>query len=115
MNNNHLNFHIDTDSFTPATDVEKAYAVKMRPASTFLKDALRRIIKNKVALISFVVILLITVSAVIIPSVWPYSYDTQLGITPGKPVDASYANLSPFEYGATEQANICMRKRTAAS
>ena len=106
MNNKHLNFHINTDSFIPATDEEKAYVVKMRPSSTFFKDALRRIIKNKVALISFVVILLITVSAVIIPSVWPYSYDTQLGITPGKPVDASYANLSPFEYGTTEQAKI---------
>ena len=29
-----------------------------------------------------------------------------LGVTPGKPVDASYNNLAPFEYGATEQEKI---------
>ncbi|MBO7319036.1 MAG: ABC transporter permease, partial [Clostridia bacterium] len=90
----------------PATDEEKAYSVQMRPSTTFLKDALKRIVKNKVALISFIIIVLITLSAVILPVIWPYSYDAQLGITPGKPVDASYANLSPFEYGATEQAKI---------
>ena len=33
---------------------------------------------------------------------WPYSYDRMLGVTPGRPVDASYNNLAPFEYGKTE-------------
>jgi oligopeptide transport system permease protein len=37
---------------------------------------------------------------------WPYSYDTMLGVTPGKTVDASYNNLSPFQYGTTEQELI---------
>lgn len=101
-----LNMHIDVDSFTPATDKEKEYIVQMRPSTTFFKDGVRRLIKNKIALLSFVIILIITLSSVIIPMVWPYSYDTQLGITPGKPVDASYSNLAPFEYGATEQLKI---------
>lgn len=101
-----VNFHIDVDSFIPATDKEKEYSLQMRPPSTFFKDGVRRLVKNKVALVSFVIIVLITLSSIIIPMFWPYSYDSQLGITPGKPVDASYANLSPFEYGATEQAKI---------
>ena len=101
-----LNMHIDVDSFTPATDKEKEYIVQMRPSTTFFKDGVRRLIKNKIALLSFVIILIITLSSVIIPMVWPYSYDSQLGITPGKPVDASYSNLAPFEYGATEELKI---------
>ena len=101
-----LNMHIDVDSFTPATDKEKEYIVQMRPSTTFFKDGVRRLIKNKIALLSFVIILIISLSSVIIPMIWPYSYDTQLGITPGKPVDASYSNLAPFEYGATEQLKI---------
>ena len=111
MKNKPLNFHIDVDSFIPATEKDKEYAVQMRPSSTFFKDALRRIIKNKVALISFVIIVLITISAIFLPMIWPYSYDNQLGITPGKPVDASYANLSPFEYGTTERARIASGER----
>ena len=101
-----LNFHIDVDSFIPATDKEKEYMVQMRPSSTFFKDGVKRLMKNKVALISLIIIVFITLSSIILPMFWPYSYDAQLGITPGKPVDASYANLSPFEYGATEQAKI---------
>lgn len=101
-----LNFHVNVDSFIPATDKEKEYMVQMRPSSTFFKDGVKRLVKNKVALVSLIIIILITLSSIIIPIFWPYSYDSQLGITPGKPVDASYANLSPFEYGATEQAKI---------
>ena len=51
-------------------------------------------------------IILIVLAAIIIPEVWPYAYDTQLGITPGKPVDASFKNLKPFEFGKTELARI---------
>lgn len=101
-----LSLHIDADSFIPATEKDKEYCVSTRHSTTFFKDGLSRLMKNKVALISLVIIVLITLSAVVIPIFWPYSYDTQLGITPGKPVDASYSNLSPFEYGATEQAKI---------
>ena len=38
--------------------------------------------------------------------IWPYSYDSMLGVTPGKPVDASYNNLAPFAYGKTEQKKL---------
>lgn len=37
---------------------------------------------------------------------WPYSYDAMLGNVPGAPMDSSYNNLAPFEYGTTEQARI---------
>ena len=106
MKDKAFTMHLNVDSFTPATDKEKEYLVQMRPSTTFFKDGINRLVKNKVALISLIIILIITLTSIFIPMFWPYSYDSQLGITPGKPVDASYANLSPFEYGATELIKI---------
>ena len=101
-----LSMHVDLNDFIPATDEEKEYLVQMRPSSTFFKDGVKRLVHNKVAFISLIVIILITIGSIVIPIFWPYSYDNQLGVQPGKPVDASYNNLGPFEYGRTEQAQI---------
>ncbi len=101
-----FNIQLDVDSFLPATSEEKEYMVQMRPSSTFLKDGIKRLLKNRVATVSLILILLITLSSIILPAVWPYSYEKQLGVSLGKPVDPSYNNLKPFEYGATEQAKI---------
>ena len=101
-----MSMHVKLDDFIPATDAEKEYMVQMRPSTTFFKDGVKRLLKNKVATISFFVVVIITLTSIFLPMFWPYAYDTQLGITPGKPVDASYANLKPFEYGTTEQARI---------
>lgn len=98
--------HIDVDSFLPATEEEKAYMVQMRPSTTFFKDGVKRLLKNKIATISFILIVLITLSCIFIPIFWPYSYDQQLGMQPGKPVDGSFNNLHPFEYSTTEQKAI---------
>ena len=94
---------LDVDSFLPATDKEKEYMVQMRPASTFFKDGVKRLLKNKVATVSFFVIVFIVLVSIFLPLFWPYSYDEQLGNTIYG-VDASYNNLAPFEYGETEQA-----------
>ena len=91
--------HVDVDAFVPATDAEKEYLVQMRPSSTFFKDGIKRLLKNKIATISLIVVILITLASIIIPMFWPYSYDSMLGVRPGKPVDSSYNNLAPFQYG----------------
>lgn len=106
MNMKKLSMHPDLDCFAPATEAEKEYMVQMRPSTTFFKDGVKRLKKNTVAMVSFFVIIIITLSSIFLPLFWPYSYDAQLGATPGKPVDASYANLGPFEYGRTEQKRI---------
>ncbi len=103
---NKLSLHVDLDRFIPATEQEKEYLVQMRPSTTFFKDGIKRLLKNKVATVSLIIIIVIALSSVIIPMFWPYSYDAQLGVAPGKPVDATFANLDPFEFGATEQAKI---------
>ena len=96
--------NINWDEFDPAEESEKAYAVPMRPSSTFFKDGLKRLLRNKVATVSLITILLITLASVLLPMVWPYGYEEQLGNQPLKRPDASYNNLAPFEYGETEQA-----------
>ena len=101
-----FSMHVDLDAFIPATDEEKAYMVQMRPSSTFFRDGVKRLLKNKVATVSLIVIIIITLSSLFIPLFWPYAFGEQLGIQPGKPVDSSYGNLAPFEYGKTEQARI---------
>ena len=101
-----FSFHVDLDSFMPASDKDKEYMVQMRPSSTFFKDGVKRLYKNKVAFVSFIVIVVIALSSIIVPMFWPYTYEDQLGVQPGKPVDSSFNNLAPFEYGKTEQARI---------
>ena len=101
-----FSLHVNLDQFNSATSEEKAYMVQMRPSTTFFKDGVKRLLKNKVATVSFFIIVFITLTSIILPVFWPYSYEQQLGVLPGKPVDSSYNNLAPFEYGATEQAKI---------
>ena len=98
--------HIDVDPFLPASEEDKAYMVQMRPSSTFFRDGVKRLLKNRVATVSFIIIIIITLSSLVIPLFWPYSYETMLGVQRLKPVDASYNNLAPFEYGETEKARI---------
>ena len=101
-----FSMHVNLDDFIPATEEEKAYMVQMRPSTTFFKDGMKRLVKNRVAFVSLILIVIITLASIIIPFFWPYKYDTMLGVRPGKPVDSSYNNLAPFEYGKTELKKI---------
>ena len=106
MENKIFTGHVDLSDFEPATDEEKEYMVQMRPSSTFFRDGCKRLYKNKVAFVSLIVIVLITVLSIVLPLVWPYDYARQLGNQPGKPVDPSFNNLLPMEYSETEKARI---------
>ena len=99
-------FHVDPIDFAPASEEDKAYMVQMRPSSTFFKDGCKRLYKNKVAFVSLIVIILITLSSIVLPLVWPYDYAKQLGNQPGRPVDSSFNNLRPMEYAASERKRI---------
>ena len=103
---NKLSMHVDMDNFIPATADEKVYMVQMRESSTFFKDGVKRLVKNKVALVSLIIIVVITLAALIIPAFWPYGYDQQLGVKRGEPVDASFNNIAPMQYGMTEKMKI---------
>lgn len=106
MKKNPFSLQVDLEDFLPASETEKEYMVKMRPSTTFFKDGVKRLLRNKIATVSLIVIVVITLAALILPMFWPYQYDTMLGVRPGKPVDSSYNNLTPFSYGATELKRI---------
>ena len=101
-----FSMHVNVDDFLPASDAEKEYMVKMRPSTTFFKDGMKRLMKNKVAAVSMFLIIIIALGSIFIPFFWPYKYDKMLGNTPGRPMDPSYNNLAPFTYGETEQEKI---------
>lgn len=106
---NPFSFQVDYDResiFGLATDKEKEEQTFMRPSTSFMGDAIRRFRRNKVAVVSFFFIAIILLIILIVPFIYPYSYDQQLGVTQGQPVDPSFKNLFPFTYGETEQARI---------
>ena len=91
-------------AFSKIDDSERELDSEIREPSSFFKDGVKRFLSNKTALVSLIVIVTIILGAIFIPLFWPYRYDKQLGITLGEPVDASYSNLAPFEFGETEKA-----------
>ena len=104
--NKPFSMQLDPKLLEPATAQEKEYISRMRPSSTFFRDGVKRLLRNKVATVSLILIVLITLASIILPYVWPYSYDKMLGVTPGRPADSSYNNLAPFTYGKTEMKRM---------
>ena len=94
---NPLSLQIDPDLFREASEEEKKQQVTMRESISFMKDALRRLRKNKIAMVSLVVIVLVALIAFIVPVFYPYTYTKQ---------DVAAQNLAPFQYSAKEQMKI---------
>lgn len=92
-----LSFQIDLKKLEPATEAEKAQQVTMKESISFMRDALRRLYRNKLAMLCLFIIVLIALIAFIVPSFYPYRYTDQ---------DLPSKNLSPFQYSAKEQARI---------
>ncbi|KLI57694.1 ABC transporter permease, partial [Brachyspira hyodysenteriae] len=65
---------LDKSLFVKATDEEKASAEVKRESVTYWQDAYRRFKKNRVALISIIVIGVIAILSIIIPMVSEYGY-----------------------------------------
>ena len=99
---NPLSFQVDYDResiFKVATDKEKQEQTFMRPSTSFFGDAIRRFKRNKIAVISFFFIAILLLAIIIIPIIYPYTYDEMLPISTG---DESFLDLAPFEYSKTE-------------
>ena len=79
MKQNPLSFQLklNPEDFLPATEEEKQSQIIMRESVSFWKDGMRRLAKNKVAMVSLVVIIIIMIFSFIVPSFYPYSYKEQ--------------------------------------
>ena len=92
-----LSLQLHAEDFAPASQEEKTSLVVMRESVNFWKDGLRRLRKNKIAMVSLVFILLIVIFAYVLPAFWPYTYEQQVKYS---------ENLAPFAYGQKELERI---------
>ncbi len=97
MNKTPLSLQLKADDFLPATEEEKTTLVVMRESVNFWTDGVRRLKKNKIAMVSLVFIVLIMLFAYVLPAFWPYSYEQQIKYS---------ENLAPMEYSEKELARI---------
>ena len=99
MKENPLSFQLklNPDDFLPASEEEKESLVVMRESVSFWKDGMRRLVKNKVAMASLAIIIIIMIFSFIVPAFYPYSYKTQI---------KGANNLAPMQYSAAEQEAI---------
>lgn len=75
-NENDMN-NLPAEAWEPLQQQEKDAEKIARPSLTFFQDGWRRLKDNKVAMISMVAIIVITLGAIVIPWFWPYSYKQQ--------------------------------------
>jgi oligopeptide transport system permease protein len=94
---NPLSLQLNADDFIPASQEEKQSLVVMRESVNFWKDGMRRLRKNRIAMVSLVFIVVIMILAYLVPSFYPYNYADQI---------RGSENLAPFTYSAQEQASI---------
>ena len=92
-----MQLKLKPEDFLPASNEEKESLVVMRESVSFWKDGLRRLVKNKVAMVSLFIILLVMVFFFIVPSFYPYTYDQQI---------RGSESLAPMQYSEQEQALI---------
>lgn len=92
-----MQLKLNPDDFLPATNEEKQNLVIMRDSVSFWKDGIRRLRKNKVAMVSLIVVIIIMFFSFIVPLFYPYSYEQQI---------RGSENLSPMTYSATEQEKM---------
>lgn len=94
---NPVSLHLKAEDFELASSDEKESLIIMRESVNFWKDGMRRLRRNKIAMVSLFFIIAILIFAYILPSFWPYSYEQQVKYS---------ENLAPFEYGKKELARI---------
>jgi oligopeptide transport system permease protein len=99
---NILSAQIDLSKFEKATEEEKRQQDVMSESTSFFKDGMRKLMKNPLAVMSIVVIVLILAVVIVAPHVVPYDYST-INTVGGKR-DKTAKNLKPFEYSTTEIA-----------
>ena len=81
--------HIDKSRFAHVGESAHDREAINRPSLTFTQDAMRRLVKNKMAMTCLVLLIIITLIAIFVPMIYPYNYTQQ---------DVTGKYLQPFEY-----------------
>ncbi|NLB79844.1 MAG: ABC transporter permease [Clostridiaceae bacterium] len=91
--NNKLSLQLDVSDFLPAGKEEKQSLVIMRESVSFWRDGARRFKRNKIAVVSLTIVIIVLIFAFIMPSLYPYSYEQQI---------RGSENLAPLRYSSQE-------------
>ena len=91
MSNNKLSLQLNVDDFLPASDEEKESLTVLRKSVGFWQDGIRRLKKNKIAMVSLVVIIFVFIFSFLVPQFYPYSYEIR-----------GSENLAPMQYSEKE-------------
>ena len=68
---------ISPEMWEPLRAQEKDSEKIEKPSLTFLQDGWQRLRRNKTAMVSMVLVLLLILGAILIPFFWPYGYEEQ--------------------------------------
>lgn len=93
MSDHKLSLQLNVDDFLPATNEEKESLTVLRKSVGFWKDGIRRLRKNKIAMVSLAVIVIVFILSFIVPEFYPYSYEQQI---------RGSENLGPMQYSEKE-------------
>ncbi len=96
---NPFSLQLDLSKFELATDEEKAQQDHMRESTSFLKDSLRRLRKDKLSMACLIIVVFLTLTAFIVPLFYPYDYSTSSGSRDS--IAGEF--LGPFEYSPREK------------
>ena len=99
-----FSLQLNLQKFNKATEDEKRQQDVMSESTTFFKDGMRRLFKNKLAVASIIVLAFIICVIVVAPAIVPYGYAEILSVD-GKR-DKTAKNLAPFTYSKNEQKYI---------
>lgn len=99
-----FSLQLNLQKFSKATDEEKQQQDVMSESTTFFKDGMRRLRKNKLAMASIFVLCFVVLVIIVAPAIVPYGYAEILSVE-GKR-DKTAKNLAPFTYSKNEQAYI---------
>lgn len=99
-----FSLQLNLQKFNKATEDEKKQQDVMSESTTFFKDSMRRLLKNKLAVASMIILILIIGIIIVAPAIVPYGYAEILSVE-GKR-DKGAKNLAPFTYSKSEQAYI---------
>lgn len=94
---NPLSLQLKAEDFLPAGREEKRQLTVMRESTTFWRDAMKRLLSNKIAMTAFAVIVLVMIFAFVMPSFYPYQYDQQIR-------GSEY--LHPMQYSEKEMKTV---------
>ena len=99
-----LSAQIDLGKFEKVSDEEKQQQDVMSESRSFLKDGMRKLMKNPLAVMSMIILLCIIITIIVAPMIVPYGYEEILSVN-GKR-DKGAKNLAPFTYSEAEQKYI---------